>query len=255
MVIQKTEEQIKYIKKACEITSKTLTLLKDNIRVGITTKELDKIAYDYITSQGAFPSFLNYNGFPNSLCTSVNSEVVHGIPSNYTLKDGDIISLDIGATYKGYKSDAARTFLVGNVKPEVQQLVEVTRQCFFEAVKDLKAGDRVGKISNAVETHAKKYKYGIVKELVGHGVGIELHEDPQIPNYGPINSGEILPFNSVIAIEPMINMGKSAIRIKNDDWTIVTADGKPSAHYENTVLITKDGVEILTLMEEEKNNA
>ncbi len=251
MIIQKNEEQIKNIRIACQIVAQTHTELKKHIKVGITTKELDKIAYDFIISKGATPSCLGYEGYPASICTSVNQVVVHGIPGDYKLKEGDIIGIDLCACYKGFHGDAARTHLVGNVTENKRKLVEVTRECFFKAINGLKAGDRVGKISNAVEVHAKKHDYGIVKELVGHGVGIELHEDPQIPNYGTRDSGELIPVNAVLAIEPMINMGKSAVRLLNDDWTVVTMDGRPSAHYENTVLVKEDGVEILTLMEEE----
>ncbi len=252
MIGQKNEKQIELMRKAGFIVGKTLTLMRDSVRVGITTKELDKIAFDFIVSQGATPSFLNYEGFPASICTSVNSVVVHGIPNDYALKDGDIIGVDVGACYKGYHGDAARTFMIGNVDAKTQQLVKETKRCFFKGIEGLRPGDRIGKISNAVETHAKKFGYGIVRELVGHGVGQELHEDPQIPNYGSANSGEFIPVNCTLAIEPMINMGKARIFLKNDNWTIVTADGKPSAHYENTILVTKDGVEILTLMDGEE---
>ena len=254
MIEQKTEKQIALMRKAGSIVGKTLTLMRDSVRVGITTRELDKIAFDFIVSQGAIPSFLNYDGFPATICASVNSVVVHGIPNDYALKDGDIIGIDVGACYKGYHGDAARTFMVGNVNEKTKQLVRETKRCFFKGIEGLKPGDRVGKISNAIEMHAKKFGYGIVRELVGHGVGQILHDDPQIPNYGSANSGEFLPVNCTLAIEPMINLGKAKIFLKNDDWTVVTADGKPSAHYENTILLTKDGVEILTLMDGEDIN-
>lgn len=252
MIEQKNEKQIELMRKACSIVGKTLTLMRDSVRVGITTRELDKIAFDYIVSQGAIPSFLNYDGYPATICASVNSVVVHGIPNDYALKDGDIIGIDVGACYKGYHGDAARTFLIGNVNEKTKQLVVETKRSFFKGIEGLKAGDRVGKISNAIESYIKKFGYGIVRELVGHGVGQVLHDDPQIPNYGSANSGEFIPVNCTLAIEPMINLGKAKIFLKNDDWTIVTADGRPSAHYENTVLVTKDGVEILTLMDGEQ---
>ena len=254
MIEQKTEKQIELMRKAGSIVGKTLTLMRDSVRVGITTRELDKIAFDFIVSQGAIPSFLNYDGYPATICASVNSVVVHGIPNDYALKDGDIIGIDVGACYKGYHGDAARTFMVGNVNEKTKQLVRETKRCFFKGIEGLKPGDRVGKISNAIEMHAKKFGYGIVRELVGHGVGQVLHDDPQIPNYGSANSGEFLPVNCTLAIEPMINLGKAKIFLKNDDWTVVTQDGKNSAHYENTVLLTKDGVEILTLMDGENIN-
>lgn len=252
MITQKTEEQIKNIRIACSILAETHAEIKKNIKPGVTTLELDKIAYDFILSKGAYPSCLGYEGYPNSICASVNQVVVHGIPNNYTLKEGDIIGIDLCVCYKGCHGDAARTYFVGNVSEGKKKLVEVTRECFFEGIKDLKAGDRVGKISNAVETHAKKHGYGIVRELVGHGVGLAMHEDPQIPNYGNKESGPMIPVGAVLAIEPMINMGKAAVRLMPDGWTVVTMDGRPSAHYENTVLVTENGVEILTLMEEEK---
>lgn len=252
MINQKTEEQLKNIRIACQIVAETHAEIKKHIKPGITTLELDKIAYDFIISKGGYPSCLGYEGYPNSICASVNQVVVHGIPNDYKLKEGDIIGIDLCVCYKGFHGDAARTHFVGNVSESKRKLVEVTRECFFEAIKDLKAGDRVGKISNAVESHAKKHGYGIVRELVGHGVGLAMHEDPQIPNYGSKESGPLIPSNSVLAIEPMINMGKAAVRLLADDWTVVTMDGRPSAHYENTVIVTNDGVEILTLMEEEK---
>ena len=252
MINQKTEEQIKNIRIACQIVAETHAEIKKHIKPGVSTLELDKIAYDFIISKGAYPSCLGYEGYPNSICASVNQVVVHGIPNDYKLKEGDIIGIDLCVCYKGFHGDAARTHFVGDVSESKRKLVEVTRECFFEGIKDLKAGDRVGKISNAVETHAKKHGYGVVRELVGHGVGLAMHEDPQIPNYGSKESGPMIPVNSVLAIEPMINMGKAAVRLLADDWTVVTMDGRPSAHYENTVLVTNNGVEILTLMEEEK---
>ncbi len=251
MIKPKTQHEIEMMRKAGKIVGDTLKLMQKSVRIGITTKELDKIAFDFITSQGAYPSFLNYDGFPASICTSVNETVVHGIPSDYALKDGDIIGIDVGACYKGYHGDAARTFCVGNVSEKVKQLVKETRECFYQGIEGLKAGDRVGTISHRIEHHAKHFGYGIVRELVGHGVGKNLHEDPQIPNYGSDNSGEIIPPNSTLAIEPMINLGTRQIYLLGDDWTVITRDRLQSAHYENTVLVTENGVEILTLMDGE----
>ena len=251
MIKSKSEKEIELIRKACKIVADTLTLMKNSVKVGITTKELDKIAYDFIISQGAFPSFLNYEGFPASICASVNETVVHGIPSNYALKEGDIIGIDVGACYKGFHGDAARTFCIGKVNDKTKKLVKETRESFYKGIEGLVPGDRIGKISNRVERHARSFGYGIVRELVGHGVGKDLHEDPQIPNYGSENSGEIIPPNCTLAVEPMINLGTEKIYLLNDDWTIITRDRKPSAHYENTILITENGVEILTLMEGE----
>ncbi len=252
MIKSKTDKEIELMRKAGRIVGDLLTLMKNSVRVGITTKELDDIAYHFIISQGATPSFLNYEGFPASICTSVNETVVHGIPNDYALKDGDIIGIDVGACYKGYHGDAARTFCVGNVPEKVKQLVRETRECFYKGIEDLKPGDRIGKISHRVEHHAKLFNYGVVRELVGHGIGTKLHDDPQVPNYGSENSGEVIPPNCTIAVEPMINLGTHKIYLLNDDWTIITRDRKPSSHYENTILITDKGVEILTLMQGEQ---
>ncbi len=232
---------------ACEITRDTLDYLKSKVRVGITTKELDKLAYDYIRSRGAKPSFLGYGGFPATICTSINSVVVHGIPDNTVLKDGDIISIDCGAYYKGFHGDAARTYTVGKVSPKVRRLIKVTEQSFFEGIKGLKAGAFVGDISNRVQTYVEKNGYSVVRELVGHGIGHEMHEDPMVPNYGRAGSGIKLNAGATIAIEPMVNMGDKKVVFLSDGWTCKTKDDLPAAHYENTVLITENGVEILTL--------
>jgi methionyl aminopeptidase len=229
-----------------------LLIVGKNIKIGITTKELDKLAYDYIISKDAYPTCLGFEGYPASICASVNEVVVHGIPNDYALKDGDIISIDLVVCYKGFNGDATRTFLVGNVEQRIKNLVEITKQCFFAGIKNLKAGDKVGQISHNVETLAKKHHYGIVRELVGHGIGREMHEDPEVPNYGSETYGPYLPLNSTIAIEPMITLGSSRITVDKDGWTVRTADGKPAAHYENTILIKSDGVEILTLTDEER---
>lgn len=232
---------------ACEITRDTLDYLKSKVRVGITTKELDKLAYDYIRSRGAKPSFLGYGGFPATICTSINSVVVHGIPDDTVLQDGDIISIDCGAYYKGFHGDAARTYTVGKVSPKVRRLIKVTEQSFFEGIKGLKAGAFVGDISNRVQTYVEKNGYSVVRELVGHGIGHEMHEDPMVPNYGRAGSGIKLNAGATIAIEPMVNMGDKKVVFLSDGWTCKTKDDLPAAHYENTVLITESGVEILTL--------
>ena len=248
MIKIKSQEEIELMREAGRITRDTLKVVEDSIRVGISTKELDKIAYDYIKSQGATPSFKNYCGFPGSICASVNDTIVHGIPSNnIILKEGDIISIDCGAKYKGYHSDAARTFPVGKVDAKVKRLLKITEQSFFEGIKDLKSGAFVGDISHRIQTFVEKNGYSIVRELVGHGVGSHLHEDPMVPNYGKAGSGPRLNANAVIAIEPMVNMGDKNVVFMSDGWTCKTRDGLPSAHYENTVLITESGVEILTL--------
>ncbi len=248
MIKIKSQEEIDLMREAGRITRDTLKVVEDSIRVGISTKELDKIAFDYIKSQGATPSFKNYCGFPGSICASVNDTIVHGIPSNnIILKEGDIISIDCGAKYKGYHGDAARTFPVGKIDAKVKRLIKVTEQSFFEGIKDLKSGAFVGDISHRIQTFVEKNGYSIVRELVGHGVGSHLHEDPMVPNYGKAGSGPRLNAGAVIAIEPMVNMGDKNVVFMSAGWTCKTKDGMPSAHYENTVLITENGVEILTL--------
>ncbi len=248
MIKVKSEEELVLMRKACEITRDTLNLIKQNIKPNVTTKELDKIAYDFIISKGAKPSFLHYEGYPYSICASVNEEIVHGFPSqNKVLKEGDIISIDVGACYKGYNGDAARTFPVGKISAKNKRLIKITEESFFEGIKGLKAGAFVGDISHKIQTYVEKNGYSIVRELVGHGVGKNLHEDPMVPNYGKSGYGAKLNKNTTIAIEPMVNMGERYVEFMPNGWTCVTRDGLPAAHYENTVLITEDGVEILTL--------
>ncbi len=248
MITIKTAQEIELMRKANLIVRDTLDLLRDNIKEGMTTKALDKIAYDYITKCGAKPSFLGYDGFPASICTSINEQVVHGIPSDkVVIKEGDIVSVDCGSIYKGFNGDAARTFMIGKVDEKVKKLVEVTEQSFFEGVKILKEGVRLGDLGHAIQSYAESFGYGVVRALVGHGIGRDMHEDPEVPNYGRAGHGLRLRKNMTIAIEPMINMGTHDVYILDDGWTIVTADNLPSAHYENTVAITEDGVEILSL--------
>ncbi len=248
MIKIKSQEEIELMREAGRITRDTLKVVEHSIKAGISTKELDKIAFDYIKSQGAVPSFKNYGGFPATICASVNDTIVHGIPSaDIVLKDGDIISVDVGAKYKGFHGDAARTFPVGKIDAKVKRLIKVTEQSFFEGIKGLKSGAFVGDISHRIQTFVEKNGYTIVRELVGHGIGKDLHEDPQVPNFGRSGSGPRLNANAVIAIEPMVNMGERNVVFMPDGWTCKTRDGMPSAHYENTVLITEDGIEILTL--------
>ncbi len=248
MIKIKSQEEIELMREAGRITRDTLKVVEHSIKAGISTKELDKIAFDYIKSQNAVPSFKNYGGFPATICASVNDTIVHGIPSaDIVLKEGDIISIDVGANYKGYHGDAARTFPVGKIDAKVKRLIKITEQSFFEGIKGLKSGAFVGDISHRIQTFVEKNGYTIVRELVGHGVGKNLHEDPQVPNFGRSGSGPRLNTNAVIAIEPMVNMGERNVVFMPDGWTCKTRDGMPSAHYENTVLITEDGVEILTL--------
>ena len=243
----KNSEQLDRMRKAGKILKNTLDLLEQSIFPGQTSLRLNDLAYNYIISQGAKPSFLNYEGFPFTICASVNEQVVHGFCSNIPLKEGDIISVDCGVIWEGYHADAARTFAVGNISAEKQKLIEVTKESFFEGIKDIKAGSRLGYISHRIQAHLEKNGYGVVRELVGHGIGANLHEDPNVPNYGKYNSGVVLQEGMTLAIEPMSTLGKKEVYLEDNDWTVSTADGLVSAHYENTVIITKEGVEILTL--------
>ncbi len=250
MISIKSAQQIEKMRSACKITEQALNLLEEHIKPGISTAELDKIAYDFIKSKKATPNFLHYNGFPASICASVNDVVVHGIPSkNVILREGDIISIDMGTVKDGYHSDAARTFAVGKVSPEAERLIEVTKQSFFEGVKFLKHGAKLGDVSYAIQEYVEKHGYSVVRDLVGHGIGTSLHEDPSVPNFGRPGRGVKLAAGMTLAIEPMVNMGDYKVWVLDDDWTVATQDGSLSAHYENTVLITKDGYEILTLSE------
>jgi methionyl aminopeptidase len=246
MINIKTPHEIELMEIAGKIVGDTHNYIKKYIRPGITTKELDKLAYDYIINSNAKPSFKGYEGYPGSICTSINEEVVHGIPSNRKLKDGDIISIDIGACYKGYHGDSAWTYGVGNISEEKQYLLEHTEKSLFEGLAVVKPGARIGDIGYAISKYIEDHKLGVVKELVGHGIGSDLHEMPDIPNFGEKNTGPILKEGMVIAVEPMINLGTDEVYILDDGWTIVTADNKPSAHFEHTILVTKDGYTILT---------
>lgn len=245
----KSEREIQLMRESCKILAKVYEELEKAIRPGVSTKEIDTLAEKLIRSYDCIPNFLNYNGFPGTICASVNEEVVHGIPDkNRILKDGDIISIDCGCIYKGYHSDAARTYAVGSISKEVQQLMDVTKQSFFEGIKMAKAGNHLYDISNAIDDYVTPFGYGIVKDLVGHGIGTSLHEDPQIPNFKQKRKGLLLQPGMTFAIEPMINMGTWEVEFLDDDWTVVTRDGLPSAHYENTILITDGEPEILTLL-------
>ena len=243
----KNETQINKMRKAGKILKDTLDLLEASIFPGQTTLHLNDLAYNYIISQGAKPSFLNYEGFPFTICASLNDQVVHGFCSNIPLKEGDIISIDCGVIWQGFHADAARTFPVGNVSQQKLKLINVTKESFFEGIKDIKAGSRLGHISHKIQVHLESNGYGVVRELVGHGIGTHLHEDPMVPNYGPYNAGVLLRSGMTLAIEPMSTLGKRNVVLHHNGWTVLTEDGLPSAHYENTVIITDDGVEIITL--------
>ncbi len=248
MINVKNEKEIELIRESCRIVKETLDFVGKNIRAGMTTKQVDELVYRYIISCGAYPSCLGYEGYPASACVSVNEVVVHGIPSDRVIMDGDIVSVDITAQKNGFHGDACRTFLIGNVSEEKRKLVKVTEECFFKAIEGLQEGTPLYDIGYAVQTHAEENGYGVVRALVGHGIGREMHEDPSVPNYGKKGTGMRLKAGMTICIEPMINMGTYKVNIdRNDGWTVTTADGKPAAHYENTVLIKPDGVEILTL--------
>ena len=247
MIIVKTEKQIEAMRESGKILRDTLLKAEEFIKPGITTKELDKYLHRYIISRGAKPSCLGYQGYPAATCISVNEVVVHGIPGDRVIKDGDIVSVDLCVLYKGMHTDAARTFCVGNVSPEKRRLVEVTKESFFEGIKHIKSGCRVGDIGSAVQKYAESFGYGVVRDLQGHGVGCSIHEDPGIPNFGKAGTGDFLKEGMTIAVEPMITLGTYEVSVADDGWTVFTDDGEPAAHYENTMVVTKDGVEILTL--------
>ena len=246
MIYLKTASDFEKMRVAGAIVRDTLLLMEEKAKEGVTTAELNKIADAYIRKCGAEPSFLNYNGYPFSICASVNEEVVHGFPSKRVLKDGDIVSIDVGAVINGFHGDAARTFLIGNVKEEVRKLVEVTKECFFKGIEAFKDGNRLSDIGIAVQTYAESFGYGVVREMVGHGIGRKMHEDPGVPNYGARGRGPLLKEGMVICIEPMINMGTKAVVFERDGWTVRTRDHKPAAHYEFAVAVRKDGPDVLT---------
>lgn len=249
----KSAREIELMRESCKILSEVHARLGEEIKPGISTWDIDAFGEKLIRSYGCVPNFLNYNGYPASICVSVNDEVVHGIPKKeHILKEGDIVSLDAGLIYKGYHSDAARTYPVGQISDKARQLIEVTKQSFFEGVKYARAGNHLYDISNAIDRYVSQFGYGVVRDLVGHGIGTHLHEDPQIPNYRQWKRGIRLRPGMTLAIEPMINMGGYRVEWLSDDWTVVTQDGSLSAHYENTVLITDGEPEILTLPKSER---
>ncbi|MBG9465658.1 methionine aminopeptidase [Bacillus thuringiensis] len=248
MIICKTPREIEIMREAGRIVALTHQELKQHITPGITTKELDQIAEKTIQKYGATPSFKGYNGFPGSICASVNEELVHGIPGKRKLKEGDIISIDIGAKYNGYHGDSAWTYPVGNISESVQKLLDVTEKSLYLGLEQVKPGERLSNISHAVQTHVEENGFSIVREYVGHGIGQDLHEDPQIPHYGPPNRGPRLKPGMVICVEPMVNQGRRYVKTLSDDWTVVTVDGKWCAHFEHTIALTEAGYEILTTL-------
>lgn len=244
----KSPREIELMRKAGEILEKTHDELANALRPGMSTLDIDRLGEKIIRSFGCTPSFKNYNGYPASICVSVNDEVVHGIPSRHRiLNEGDIVSLDAGVIYKGYHSDAARTHGIGTILPEAQKLIDVTKQSFFEGIKFAKAGNHLNDISSAIQEYAESFGYGVVRDLVGHGIGTHLHEDPEVPNFSMKRKGILLQPGMTLAIEPMINAGRPDVVWMDDDWTVVTDDGSLSAHYENTILITDGEPEILSL--------
>jgi methionyl aminopeptidase len=246
MIIIKSDKEIEHMKEAGKIVAHTHEVLRKHIKPGITTEELDKIAEKEIRALGGIPAFKGYGGFPASICTSINEEVVHGIPVLKQLKDGDIISIDIGAVYNGYYGDAAKTYPVGSVNEDALKLIRITKESFYEGLKFCKEGHRLSDISHAIQIHVEKNGFSVVRDYVGHGIGANMHEDPQILNFGPPGKGPRLTKGMVLAIEPMVNIGTYKVRTLLDNWTVVTLDGKWSAHYEHTVAITDDEPLILT---------
>lgn len=246
MISLKTGRDIELMRQAGTITAAARALAGKMVKPGVSTKSIDRAVHDFIVERGATPSFLNYNGYPASVCISINEQVIHGIPGSRKIKEGDIVSIDVGAFFKGYHGDCAATFIAGRVGREIRKLIEVTRQSFFEGIKYARAGYRVTDISHAIQSYVERNGFSVVRQFVGHGIGQKLHEEPEVPNFvipGP--RVKLVP-GMTLAIEPMVNLGGSAIRILDDGWTVVTEDGKPSAHYENTVLITDSDPVILT---------
>ena len=246
MIKLKSSHEIELMRQAGKITAAARAFAGEMVKPGVTTQEIDKAVEQFIRKQGATPSFLHLYGFPASICISVNDEVIHGIPGKRVLKDGDIVSIDVGACVGGFHGDCAATFACGTIDPEAQRLIDVTRQSFFEGIRYAKEGYRVGDVSAAIQTYVEKNGFSIVREFVGHGVGAAMHEDPEVPNFGRSGRGARLLRGMTLAIEPMVNSGAAAIRQLSDGWTVKTLDGKWSAHYENTILITDGEPEILT---------
>ncbi len=247
MISIKSAKQIDKMRESCKLTKELFLILEDKIKPGITTKELDTIAYNFYKKHGATPNFLNYNGYPATICASVNDEVVHGIPSKRELKDGDIISIDMGCILDGWHSDAARTFGVGKISDEAQKLIDTTKESFFKGIEVIKHGVKLGDVSNTIQTFLEERGYGVVRDLVGHGIGRALHEEPEVPNFGKAGRGVRLASGMTLAIEPMVAAGDYHVNVLDDDWTVVTRDHSLAAHYENTVVVTREGCEILTL--------
>lgn len=248
MISIKSAKQIQKMRESCQLTKELFLELEEKIKPGVSTKELDTFAYNFYKKHHATPNFLNYNGYPATICASVNDVVIHGIPDKHIiLKDGDIISIDMGCILDGWHSDAARTFGVGKISDEAQRLIDVTKQSFFEGIKYLKHGAKLGDCSAAIQEYVESNGFGVVRDFVGHGVGRSLHEEPSVPNFGKAGHGVKLAAGMALAIEPMVTAGDYNVSVLDDDWTVVTDDGSLAAHYENTVIVTREGCEILTL--------
>lgn len=248
MIVLKTNRELALMREACRISAGALKVAGEAVQPGVTTEEIDRIAYEYIIKQGAKPNFLNYNGFPATACISINDEVIHGIPSKKrVIKEGDIVSIDLGASINGYNGDNAATFAAGKISPEAERLINTTKESLYEGIKAAVAGGRIGDISNAVQRYCEERGFSVVRDFVGHGIGTKLHEDPSVPNYGTPGRGVRLLPGMTLAIEPMINMGGYEVRQLSDGWTIKTKDASLSAHFEHTVAITTDGPKILTV--------
>lgn len=249
MISIKNEHEMEAMRQACKITAAARALAGEMVRPGVTTKQIDKAVHDFIVQQGARPSFLHYGGFPASACISVNNTVIHGIPGSRVLREGDIVSVDVGAYYRGFHGDCAATYPCGKISPEAQRLIDVTRQSFFQGLQFAKQGNRISDISHAIQTYVESNGYSVVRDFVGHGVGAQLHEEPEVRNFGAPGHGPRMLKGMTLAIEPMVNQGSYEVVVLRDKWTTVTADGSLSAHYENTVLITDGEPEILTVTE------
>ena len=247
MVILKTGRELKIMKEACRISAGALKLIGSAVEPGVTTAELDRLAEEYILSQGAKPNFKNYNGYPATACISINNEVIHGIPGKRKIKEGDIVSVDLGAVFEGFHGDNAATFAAGDISPEAKRLMDVTRESLYEGIKKARHGGRIGDISSAIQSYVEARGYSVVRQFVGHGIGTSLHEAPEVPNFGTPGRGIRLVPGMTLAIGPMINMGKAGVRTLADNWTVVTLDNSLSAHFEHTVAITPDGPQIMTV--------
>ncbi len=248
MISIKSAKQIQKMRESCKLTKELFEILEEKAKPGVSTLELDSIAYNFYKKHGATPNFLNYDGYPATICASVNDEVVHGIPSAHKiLKDGDIVSIDMGCILDGWHSDAARTFAVGKISAEAQRLIDVTKQSFFEGINKIRHGVKLGDVSAAIQEYVESNGFGVVRDLVGHGIGRSMHEDPSVPNFGRAGHGVKLAAGMALAIEPMVTAGDYHVSVLDDDWTVVTDDGSLAAHYENTVIVTREGCEILTL--------